>query len=38
MDKALKIPGDQYRRWITELSNRSFGFSEHQKDLRRMII
>ena len=22
MDKALKIPDDQYRRWITELSNR----------------
>ena len=22
MDKALKIPGEQYRRWITELSNR----------------
>ena len=22
MDKALKIPDDKYRRWITELSNR----------------
>ena len=33
MDKALKIPGEQYRRWITELSNRYQRSSEEQAKL-----